>query len=236
MMLGVFYCSEKGQAVRRNGSRGVPRRRHRGNRNGSHRDRVGEPVRKEHGGQPHHGPEAEGERRGGLFPEGKHLHAGLQGRAAHYHHVLAGAGGEPEHFGKLHMEETEAACGRQGQPGLQLLPRLPERGGWADGGCAGRSGNGAAHLPDLQVGADALRHRKIPDGQEHPDAHRKGDLAARDGGEHPSDGGVHLPQRSRNQHGDLKPEAAGASVLCQMFPAAFSVCGNRRLLCMEICE
>ncbi|WP_300714273.1 hypothetical protein [uncultured Acetatifactor sp.] len=35
--------------------------------------------------------------------------------------------------------------------------------------------------------------------------------------------GVHLPRRSGNQHGDLKPEAAGASVLCQMPPAAFSV-------------
>ncbi len=43
-------------------------------------------------------------------------------------------------------------------------------------------------------------------------------------------GGVHLPQRSGNQHGDLKPEAAGASVLCKMSPAAFSVFGNRMLL------
>ena len=32
-----------------------------------HRHQVGEPVCEEHGGQPHHGPEAEGERRGGLF-------------------------------------------------------------------------------------------------------------------------------------------------------------------------
>lgn len=39
--------------------------------------------------------------------------------------------------------------------------------------------------------------------------------------------GVHLPRRSGNRHGDLKPEAAGASVLCQMPPAAFSVPGNR---------
>ena len=40
-------------------------------------------------------------------------------------------------------------------------------------------------------------------------------------------GGFHLPQRSGSQHGDLKPEAAGASGLCQMLPAAFSVRGNR---------
>ena len=38
--------------------------------------------------------------------------------------------------------------------------------------------------------------------------------------------GVHLPQRWGNQRGDLKPEAVGASGLCQMPPAAFSVCGN----------
>ncbi len=34
----------------------------------------------------------------------------------------------------------------------------------------------------------------------------------------------------------MKPEAAGASGLCQMTPAAFSVHGNRMLLCMEICK
>lgn len=34
----------------------------------------------------------------------------------------------------------------------------------------------------------------------------------------------------------FKPEAAGASGLCQMPLAAFSVRGNRMLLCMEICK
>ena len=36
-------------------------------------------------------------------------------------------------------------------------------------------------------------------------------------------GGFHLPQRGGSHHGDLKPEAAGASGLCQVPPAAFSV-------------
>lgn len=40
-------------------------------------------------------------------------------------------------------------------------------------------------------------------------------------------GGVHFPQQSGSQHGDLKPEAAGALGLGQMPPAAFSVRGNR---------
>ena len=83
------------------------------------------------------------------------------------------------------MGETEAVCGRQGQPGLQLLPRLPERGGRADGDRAGRSRDGAAHLPAVHAGADALRHRKISDGEEHPDAHGEGNMAAQDSGEYP---------------------------------------------------
>ena len=29
-------------------------------------------------------------------------------RAADHHHVLAGAGGKPEHFGKLHLGHEEA--------------------------------------------------------------------------------------------------------------------------------
>lgn len=70
------------------------------------------------------------------------------------------------------MGEAEAVCGRQGQLGIQFLPRLPERGGRADGGCAGRGGDGAAHLPAVHAGADALCHCKISDGQEHPDAYR----------------------------------------------------------------
>ena len=32
--------------------------------------------------------------------------------------------------------------------------------------------------------------------------------------------------RGGSQHGDLKPETAGVSGLCQMSPVAFSVCGN----------
>ena len=54
-------------------------------------------------------------------------------------------------------------------------------GGRADGGCAGRGGHGAAHLPAVHAGADALRHCKISDGQEHPDSHGEGNLAAQDG-------------------------------------------------------
>ncbi len=125
------------------------------------------------------------ERRGGLFPKGEHLHAGLQGRAADHHHVLAGAGGIPLHFRKRDMGKAEAVRGRQGQPGLQFFPRIPERRGRADGDRAGGGGYGAPHLPDVHAGADALRHRKIPHGQGHPDAHGEGDVAAQDGGEHP---------------------------------------------------
>ena len=119
------------------------------------------------------------------------------------------------------MGETEAVCGRQGQPGLQFFPRLPERGGRADGGCAGRGGDGAAHLPAFHAGADALRHRKTPDGQEHPDADGKGNMAAQDGGEHPFQRKV---QRRRPPtevlHGGLPFQEAegerrgGAAVLC----------------------
>lgn len=69
------------------------------------------------------------------------------------------------------MGETEAVCGRQGQPGLQFLPRIPERGGRADGGCAGRGGDGADHLPTVHAGADALFYCKISDGEEYPDTH-----------------------------------------------------------------
>lgn len=48
--------------------------------------------------------------------------------------------------------------------------------------------------------------------------------------------GIYLPQRGGSQHGDLKPEAAGALGLRQMPPVAFSVRGNKVLLCMEICK
>ena len=110
------------------------------------------------------GPEAEGERRGGLFPEREHLHAGLLGRASHHHHVLAGAGRVPLLFGKRDMGEMEAVCGRQGKPSLQFFPRLPERGGRADGDRAGGGRDGATHLPAVHAGADALRHCKVSDG------------------------------------------------------------------------
>lgn len=39
--------------------------------------------------------------------------------------------------------------------------------------------------------------------------------------------GVHFPQRRGGRDGDLKKAAAGVSGLCQMLPAAFSVCGNK---------
>ncbi len=148
-------------------------------------------------------------------------YAGLQRRASHHHHVFAGAGGIPLYFGKRDLGETEAVCGRQGQPCLQLLPRLPERGGRADGGGAGGGGDRAAHLPAFHAGADALRHRKIPHRQKHPDAHGEGDMAAQDGGEHTFQREV---QRRRPPaemlHGGLPFQEAegerrgGAAVLC----------------------
>lgn len=49
-------------------------------------------------------------------------------------------------------------------------------------------------------------------------------------------GGVHLPQRCRSQHGDLKQEAVGASGLSQMSPAAFFCAWKYSVLCMEICD
>lgn len=61
------------------------------------------------------------------------------------------------------MREEETVCRRQGQLSLQFLPWLLERGGWADGGCAERGGDGAAHLSAVHAGADALRHCKISD-------------------------------------------------------------------------
>ena len=53
-------------------------------------------------------------------------------------------------------------------------------------------------------------------------------------------GGFYLPQWRGSQHRDLKLGAVGASGLCQMSLAAFSVRGNslsnKSVVCMEICK
>lgn len=48
----------------------------------------------------------------------------FQGRAVADHHVLTGAGGEPQHFRKRDVGTAQALCGRQGLHALQAVSRL----------------------------------------------------------------------------------------------------------------
>ena len=56
--------------------------------------------------------------------EKKYIDIRFQGRTPDYHNVLAGTGGEPEHFGKLHMGHEETVCRRQGHGAVRKVPRL----------------------------------------------------------------------------------------------------------------
>ena len=97
-----------------------------GRENRPHRHQVRLPLCPQHCGQPDHRAQTQGKGRRGLLPEGKHLHAGLQGRAAHHDHVQPCAGREPQHLGKRDMGPEETLRRRQGFHALQALPRLSQ--------------------------------------------------------------------------------------------------------------
>lgn len=59
-----------------------------------------------------------------LSEDSGYLHVRWQGRAAPHDHVEPCAGRKPQHFRKRHMGYAEALCGRQGQHGIQTVPRI----------------------------------------------------------------------------------------------------------------